>query len=291
MPTPLAKDGSIDRAGIRTLVDFLVEGGIDGLFPLGTSGEFALLTREERRAVVGAVVDRANGRVPVFAGVSDPCTENIMRFSADAKDAGADGVIATPPYYYTTTNEALYEHFRLIAEEVDLPLMLYNIPEWTHVFVPPEVVGPLAEGGHIVGMKYTEYNLLNLLRFVKGVGDKIAIFTGSDALAYTNLEFGGSGAIIGVANVDPKTAAKIYDGYRSGDLQSARDAQLKLLPLIQAIGVGKFPAGLKETMKLIGMPVGDAKEPLPHLSSEEVRLVEHYLGEAGLREERRIGVR
>ncbi len=283
MPTPLAKDGSIDKAGIRTLVDFLIEGGIDGLFPLGTSGEFALLTHEERRAVVDAVVDRANGRVPVFAGVSDPSTENIIHFSADAKDAGVDGVIATPPYYYTTTNEALYKHFRLIAEKVDLPLMIYNIPEWTHVFVPPEVVGPLAEEKYIVGMKYTEYNLLNLLRFITDVGDKIAIFTGSDAMAYTNLEFGGSGAIIGVANIAPKLAAKIFDGYRSGDLHSARDAQLKLLPLIQAIGIGKFPAGLKETMKLIGIPVGDAKEPLPRLSKEEVRLVKHYLGEAGLR--------
>jgi 4-hydroxy-tetrahydrodipicolinate synthase len=283
MPTPLTKDGGIDKAGIRTLVDFLVEGGIDGLFPLGTSGEFALLTREERVAVVRAVVDQANGRVPVFAGVSDPSTENIVRFSADAKDAGVDGVIATPPYYYATTNEALYKHFRLIAEEVDLPLMLYNIPEWTHVFVPPEVVRPLAEENHIVGMKYTEYNLLNLLRFIADVGDKIAVFTGSDAMAYTNLEFGGSGAIIGVANVAPKIASKIFDAYRSGDFQSARDAQLQLLPLIQAIGIGKFPAGLKETMKLIGIPVGEAKEPLPRLSNEEVRLVKHYLGEAGFR--------
>jgi 4-hydroxy-tetrahydrodipicolinate synthase len=283
MPTPLAKDGSVDRGCIRTLVDFLIEGGIDGLFPLGTSGEFALLSREERRVVVAAVVDQANGRVPVFAGVSDPSTENVVRFSADAKDAGADGVIATPPYYYSTTNEGLYNHFKLVAEEVDLPLMIYNIPEWTHIFVPPEVVGPLAEEKHIVGMKYTGYNLLNLLRFITKVGDKIAIFTGSDALAYTNLEFGGSGAIIGVANVAPKTAAKIFDAYRSGNLKSARDAQLKLLPLIQAIGIGKFPSGLKETMRLVGIPVGDAKEPLPRLSDEEVRLVEQYLGEAGLR--------
>jgi len=259
----------------------LIDGGIDGLFPLGTSGEFALLSREERRAVLDAVVDRTNGRVPVFAGVSDPSTENIVRFSADAKDAGVDGVIATPPYYYTTTSEALYKHFRLVAEKVDLPLMIYNIPEWTHVFVPPEVVNPLAEEKHIVGMKYTEYNLVNLLRFITDVGDKIAIFTGSDAMAYTNLEFGGSGAIIGVANVAPKLSAKIFDGYRSGDFQLARDAQLKLLPLIQAIGVGKFPAGLKETMKLVGIPVGDAKEPLPRLSKEEVKLVKRYLGEAG----------
>ena len=114
-------------------------------------------------------------------------------------------------------------------------------------------------------------------------GDKIAIFTGSDAMAYTNLEFGGCGAIIGVANIAPKIAATIFDGYRSGDLQSARDAQLRLLPLIEAIEIGRFPAGLKEAMKQIGVPVGDAKEPLPRLTDEEVRSLKRLLSQAGFR--------
>lgn len=265
-------------------MDFLIEGGIDGLFVLGTSGEFALLAREERKAVVKSAVDRVNGRVPVFAGVSDPSTENVLHFSADTKDMGADGVIATPPYHSITTNEALYKHFRLVAQKVDLPLMICNIPGWTHVFVPPEVATPLVDEKHIVGMKYTEYDLLNLLRFSTGVGDKISLFIGSDGVTYAALESGGAGAIIGVANVAPKVAAKIFDDPRSGDLQSARDAQLELLPLIQAIGVGKF-VGLKEVMKLIGIPVGDAKEPVPRLSSEEVQSVKRYLGEAGVRVE------
>ena len=192
-------------------------------------------------------------------------------------------MVATPPYYYTTTNEALYEHFRLIAEEVDLPLMIYNIPEWTHVFVPPEVVGRLADEQLIVGMKYSQDNFLNLTRFITESGDKIAIFTGSDQLSYVNLEFGGSGAIIGSANIAPKLAAKIFDEYEAGNFKSARDAQLKLLPLIMAMMIGKFPSGLKEAMKLSGFPVGPAKEPLPPLSKEEVRQVKHYLREGGLR--------
>ena len=283
MPTPLAEDGSVDRARIRTLVEFLIEGGIDGLFPLGTSGEFALLTHAERKEVIETVVDSANGRVPVFAGVSDPSTANVIRLSAEARDAGVDGVVATPPYYFMTTEEALFEHFKLVAEKVDpLPLMLYNIPEWTHVFVPPSVVRSLADGGYIVGMKYTEYNFLNLLRFIRDVGDKIAVFTGSDAMTYSNLEFGGSGAIIGVANVVPRMASRLFDDYRAGDLESAKRLQLKLLPLIEAIGVGKFPAGLKETMRLIGVPVGGTKEPLPRLSKEEVQVIERCLKEAGM---------
>jgi 4-hydroxy-tetrahydrodipicolinate synthase len=287
MPTPLSKDGSVDRVRTKALVDFLIEGGIDGLLALGTSGEFALLTREERRTVLDVVVDRANGRVPVYAGISDPSTENEVRLSAEARDAGADGAIATPPIYYTTTTDGLYRHFRGLAERIDLPLMLYNIPEWTHVFVPPEVVVPLAEEGLIVGMKHTEYNLLNLLRFITTVGDKIAVFTGADAMAYTCLEFGGSGAIIGVANVAPKETARIFDEFKKGDLSSAKDAQLQLLPLIAAIGVGKFPAGLKEVMNLMGVQVGGVKEPLPKLSNEELKTIRHHLDEAGVRVKRR----
>jgi 4-hydroxy-tetrahydrodipicolinate synthase len=283
MPTPLERDGNIDKEGIRNLVDFLIDGGIDGLFPLGTSGEFALLTHEKRKLVTDTVVDCANGRVPVFVGVSDPSTENIRIFSLDAKDAGVDGVVATPPYYYTTTDEALYKHFKLISEEVDLPLMIYNIPEWTHVFVPHDVVKRLAEEQLIVGMKYTEYNFFNLVRFISETRDKIAIFTGSDALAYSNLEFGGSGAVIGTANVAPRIAAKIFDEYQTGNLESARRAQVGLMPIIMAISVGKFPAGLKEAMNLIGIPVGRPNEPLPVLSSEEVEIVKHYLRQAGIR--------
>jgi 4-hydroxy-tetrahydrodipicolinate synthase len=126
--------------------------------------------------------------------------------------------------------------------------------------VPLAVVRSLAEGGHIVGMKYTEYNFLNLLRFMREVGDKIAIVTGFDATTYSTLEFGGSGAFIGVANVAPVMASALFDDLRSGDLESARRAQLKLLPLIEAIGVGKFPAGLKEAMRLIGVPVGGRRD-------------------------------
>ncbi len=282
MPTPLRKDGSVDRHSIRALVDFLVEGGLDGLLPLGTSGEFALLSHEERRDVLEGVVDQANGRVPIFAGVSDPSPENVIRFSKDAKDAGVDGVIATPPYYYTTTNEGLYQHFRTISQNIDLPLMIYNIPEWTHVFVPLEVVKRLVEEELVVGMKYTEYNFLNLLMFLRSVGKKIAIFTGSDAMAYSNLEFGGNGAIIGVANVAPQLASRIFDEFKNGNSREAIEAQTKLLPIIEAIGVGKFPAGLKESMNLIGISVGGVKVPLSALSNLERRIVKKHLIQAGL---------
>jgi 4-hydroxy-tetrahydrodipicolinate synthase len=285
MATALTHDEKIDLKNTRVLVDFLIDGGIDGLFPLGTSGEFALFDREERKTVVETVVDQTNGRVPVFAGVSDPSLTNVLAFAKDAEDVGADAIVATPPYYYTTGEDGLFGHFETIARKSGLPLILYNIPEWTHLFIPPGVVQRLAEKQLIVGMKYTEYNLLNLLRFLKVAGKRIAIFTGSDAMTFTNLEFGGSGGVIGVANVAPKLSSAVYDEFKRGNLEAARQAQSKLLPIIEAISVGRFPAGLKEAMRMIGMPVGAVKSPLQGLTGDEQKSVEGFLRETGLLKE------
>ena len=281
IPTPLTKQGRIDIDTTRKLVDFHIEAGIDGILPLGTSGEFALLSREERSVLVKTVVDQADNRVPVVAGVSDPSIENVIQLSSDAKKAGADAIIATPPYYFTTTDEGHYLHFKTISEAIDLPLMIYNIPEWTHSFVTPETVQRLADEKLVVGMKYTENNLLNLIRFLKRSRTKMSILTGSDALAYANLEFGGSGAIMGTANVAPRVASEIFDNHRKGNLAGAKEAQEKLLPIIDAFAIGKYPAALKEAMSLIGIPVGPLKEPLTALSTGEKKAVAALLRSGG----------
>jgi len=283
--TPLTRDEKIDLKTTRTLVDYLIDGGVDGLFPLGTSGEFALFDRENRKKVVETVVDQTNGRVPVLAGVSDPSLENVLAFAKDAEEAGADAIVATPPYYYTTSEDGLFSHFETIARKSGLPLVVYNIPEWTHLFVPPSVVQRLAEKRLIVGMKYTEYNLLNLLRFLKVAGDRVAIFSGSDAMTFTNLEFGGSGGVIGVANVAPKLASAMFDEFKRGNLEAARRAQSKLLPIIDAISVGRFPAGLKEAMRMVGMPVGGVKRPLQGLTEDERKSVAGFLRESEMLKE------
>ncbi|TMI06531.1 dihydrodipicolinate synthase family protein [Candidatus Bathyarchaeota archaeon] len=281
VPTPLTKQGRVDTGATRRLVDFHIESGIDGLLPLGTSGEFALFTREDREIMIKTVVDQADNRVPVVAGVSDPSIENVLQLSLDAKKAGADAVIATPPYYFTTTDEGHYHHFKMISESIDLPLLIYNIPEWTHSFVTPDTVQRLADENLVVGMKHTEYNFLSLVRFLKVGRKRLSIFTGSDALAYSSLEFGGSGGIIGSANVAPKVAGKIFDDFKKGDFKAARESQEKLLPIIEALGVGKYPAALKEAMGLIGMPVGPMKAPLQALSAAEKRIVAGHLRRGG----------
>lgn len=281
MVTPLKKDSSVDVATLKRLVDHLIGSGVDGLFPLGTNGEFALLSDEERKTVAAVVVDQANSRVPVAVGVSDPCTEKVIGYSKLAKDLGADAVVSTPPYYYTVTDEAMYRFYKTVSNGIDVPLLAYNIPEWTHNFIPPQVVKRLADERLIVGMKYTQYNFLNLLKFHEVAAGKIAIFTGSDALAYSNLEFGGAGAVIGISNVIPKEAAMIFDEFKRGNLKKAKELQAKALPVMEAIGLGKFPAGVKEAMRLIGMPVGDVKPPMLPATSEEKRQIKELLERSG----------
>jgi len=283
MPTPFGARSELDLDRSRELVDYLVDGGVDGLFPLGTTGEFALMSREERRKIVDTVVDQTNDRVPVLCGVSDPSLANVRAFALDAKDSGCDGVVATPPYYFKATGaEECYSYFKTVAESTDLPLFVYNIPEWTGTLVPVEAVARLADEDLIAGMKYTEYNLLNLLMYIRAAGERIPIFTGSDAMAYTNLEFGGAGAVVAVSNVAPRETSSIFDLHSRGDHQGARQAQMKLLPAIEAIGMGSFPSGLKEAMKLVGMPVGGVREPLGPLSEEQRMAVKRLLAEAGL---------
>lgn len=269
MPTPFSANGEVDLDRLELLVDRLIKGGVDGLFPLGTTGEFFLLTREERKRVVETVVRKTKGRVPVLAGVCDPAPKNVAAYAADAHDAGADGVVATPPYYYTTTEEGLYRHFRAIQESTPLPLVLYNIPEWTHNFVPFDVVRRLAEEGRIAGMKYTEYNMLNLSRFIDEVGARVGVLTGSDAMTYSCIEMGGAGAVISISNVFPDEASRIFDLAVAGRREEAQKLQRQLLPAIEAVGMGKFPAGLKEAMKVVGFPVGDVRSPLQPLSAQE----------------------
>lgn len=269
MPTPFDKNGEVDAERMKELVDYLIDGGVDGLFPLGTTGEFALLDRDERKKVVGVVVEQAKSRVPVLAGVSDPSPKNAISYAKDAADAGADGIVATSPYYYSTGEEGLYNHFKMIADSSSLPLVLYNIPEWTHNFVPVTVVSRLADDGAIVGMKYTEYNMLNLVRFIRAVGDKISVFTGSDAMTYSCLEVGGSGAVISVSNILPRKASSIFDLVEAGNFREASKVQLSIMPAIEAAGVGYFPAGLKEAMKVTGFPVGDVRGPQTPLTVGE----------------------
>lgn len=269
LPTPFNRRGGIDKDRTKQLVVQLIDKGIDGLFPLGTSGEFALLTHREKIEISKAVIDSSKSKVPVVVGISDTCMQEVVNLGKEAKDIGADAVISTPPYYYSVGQKGIINFFETIASKIDLPIMLYNIPDFTHNLVTPETVEYLAEKEIICGMKYTQNDLSMLMRFISKCSSKISVFTGSDALALSDLQYGGAGAIMASANVLPELASSVYDNFSSGNIEGARNAQLKLLPAIQAISLGNFPAGLKYCMKLVGKDVGEVREPLEPLTDDE----------------------
>lgn len=280
--TPLNADGGLDIDMLKSHVDFLIEGGVHGLFPLGTAGEFALLSRDERLRVIKVVVERAAGKVPVYAGVADPGTDNVIDYAKAARDFGADAVVATSPYYYKTNEEGLLNHFRSIAEEAEIYLIIYNIPSWTYQSIPLSVAEKLAENELIIGMKYTTSDLYSFQKYVSVLGGKLSMLIGSDSLFYSALEFGADGAVLGGANVAPKIFAEIYNAYMRSDREASIKAQKRVLPIADIMELGTFPSSLKEAMEVIGKPLGGVRNPLMPLSNSNRVQVAESLRVVGL---------
>ncbi len=282
MLTPLDAEGRLDIDALNSHVDFLIEGGAHGLFPLGTAGEFALLSKDERLRVIEVVVDRADGRVPVYAGVADPSTNNAIEYAKAAKDFGADAVVATSPYYYKTNEDGLLNHFRSIAEETEIYLIIYNIPYWTYQSIPLSVAEKLAETDLIIGMKYTTNDLNSFQKYVRALGNKLSMLIGADSLFYSALEFGADGAVVGGANVAPNIFAEIYNAHIRGDREASIKAQKRVLPIADIMELGTFPSSLKEAMAVIGKPLGGVRRPLTSLSASDKIKVAESLRSIGL---------
>jgi 4-hydroxy-tetrahydrodipicolinate synthase len=269
----------LDLDAAAKLVHFLIENGVDALMVNGTSGEFLLQSIDERKRLVRAVVREANGRVPVIAGISQPSTMHAVDLGTDAEDAGADAVITTGPIYYKTTEEALYHHFEGIIKQVNLPLMIYNIPSWIGYGVPPNLVKKLIENypARICGVKFTTDDLGQFLNYLRELSNQIPITIGSDALLLSGLELGAAGGTVGSANVLPIETVQIYDHYMKGEFSEARKIQRTIDDFTVAMGLGCFPAGVKEGLKVLGIDCGDVRSPLLPLNAGEKAKVAHSL--------------
>jgi 4-hydroxy-tetrahydrodipicolinate synthase len=247
MVTPFRKDESLNIRILKRFVDYLVEGGVQALLPLGTSGEFPMLSDLERNEVIEAVVDQSNGRVPVIAGVSAPSTELAKKYAKEAVNIGADAIVATGPYYFTTHKEGLFNHFQKLIEAVDLPLLIYNIPAFVGYNIDADIVLQLVDRnpGRVAGAKVTTYDMSILLSYLQKLRDTTSILTGADALILTALGEGAAGAVIGIANVVPRVCSEMYNDFNNGRLGNAKRTEKRLYPLTQSIGLGDFPSALK----------------------------------------------
>jgi len=253
--TPLHRDGSADEAGIGRLVEHVIAGGVHGLLPLGSTGEGASLGERTRWQVLSCVVEAAAGRVPVICGVAQPHLEAARSEVAAAARLGAHAALVAPPFYYPTDQATVLAFYRRLAADSKIPLLLYNIPQFTKVLAEPATVAELARESSIVGIKDSSRDFEYFENVCVATRDlpRFRIFTGSDSMLLASLAMGGAGTICGAANVAPSWVVRIYSAVQRRDWESARDSQDALIELVMALRAGVFPAAIKAALQLQGI--------------------------------------
>jgi 4-hydroxy-tetrahydrodipicolinate synthase len=262
LPTPTDDAGNVDVEATARLVDVLCAAGVNGLVPVGGTGEYAALSPADRRAMVEATVAAAAGRVPVVAGVLATGFKDAVQAAREFALAGAAGVMLLTPFYVHPTQEALREYFRAFAREVPVPVMLYEIPYRTGVAVAAETVARMAEDGSIVGMKACNPDVNQFARMMGLVGDRISVLSGEEPLFATHVAMGARGGVLATANMIPKAWQEIFALAAAGDLRAALARQRLITPLLDAVFSETNPGPLKEAMAMVGLPVGHVLRPL-----------------------------
>lgn len=269
--TPLKPNGDVNFDMLRRLIDYLIDNGVHGVFPMGTTGEFYAFDNNTYRKVLETVKDAARGRVPVYGGANHITTRGTIELVKICEETGMDAVSVLTPMFVSQTQQELFCHFKAIAESTNLPIIMYNNSPKTNVTIAPSTVARLAEIDNIVGVKDSTGDMTNSAEYIRLTRDNpnFKVIMGRDTLIYAALCHGASGAIASCANVAPRVAADIYDKYMVGDLQGALEAQFKLAPLRIACGMGTFPAVIKEGLCMCGIDVGKCLPPISELLPDE----------------------
>lgn len=276
------KDGRVDEAKVRELVEFHIKNGTDVLVPCGTTGESPTLSHDEHRRVIELAIQTANKRIPVVAGTGSNSTAEAIDLTRFAKNAGADGALVVLPYYNKPTQQGLIAHCRAIADAVELPLILYNIPGRTGINMLPETLAVLADHPNIVGMKEATGNLEQMTHDIVLCGAKLSFLSGDDTLTLPLMAVGGKGVISVVANIVPRDVADLTRAFLSGDWKRARELHLKLFPLCQAMFCETNPIPVKTAMALMGMINGELRLPLCPMSEANLSKLKAALRAYGL---------
>lgn len=278
--TPFA-DGEVDFETLRELVDFQVRNGIDGIVPTGTTGESPTLTHNENKEVIRVVVEEVNGRVPVIAGTGSNSTAEAIELTQYAKEVGADASLQVMPYYNKPTQEGIYQHFATIAAQVDLPMVLYNIPGRCVVNMEPGTIARLAEIDNIVAIKEATGKLDQVSEIAISCG--LTILSGDDSLTLPIASVGGRGVISVVANIVPTDVKAMTDAILEGDFGTARKWHNKLFTMSSALlGLSTNPIPIKAAMAMLKMCSEEMRLPLVCLSDDKKQKLEQILADYGL---------
>ena len=277
------KGGKVDELKLRELIDRQVKGGTSAIVPCGTTGESATLSFEEHERVIEITIEQVKGKIPVIAGTGSNSTAEAIMLTKQAKIAGADASLQVSPYYNKPTQKGLYLHFKAIAEETDIPIILYNISSRTGVNIEPETVARLSKDcKSIVGIKEASGNLGQMAKIKALCGDEFDLISGDDMMTLPILSIGGAGVISVVANIVPRDVADMIEAFQKKDINQAKELHYQLLPLIKAMFIETNPVPVKTAMGLMKLCEPELRLPLCLMSEENTAKLKISLREYGL---------
>lgn len=277
--TPFKRNSTmdLDLEGLRSNIAFLLEQGVHGIVPCGSTGESATLSFEEHEQVIEVTIDEVDGRVPVLAGTGSNNTAEAVRFTEAAKDLGADGALVISPYYNKPNRSGLIKHYTRIAD-IDIPVVMYNVPGRTGQNLQPDLVIELARHPNIVGIKEASGDIGQVSRIIEGTLDEdFMVISGDDGLTLPILCLGGSGVISVAANVEPALMVKMFDHFCEGELEEALDLHYALSPLFRGLFIDTNPIPVKKAVALCGMAGGPVRPPLDDLDADKTAKLQEVL--------------
>ncbi len=281
--TPFKDNYELDVNGLKTLTSYLIDSGVHGIMTTGGNGEFPHLLPEERFKVLEAVREVTPSNVPVIACVSSCNLKEVLTYVKHATDVGADGVISTPPYYYKLPPESLFEFYKELSEGSELPLIVYNNPAYTGHNITPRLMSEIASLDNVIGMKQSNSDIGQTSEIIRLVGHKISVLTGIDSQFYSTLCIGGRGVFSTAACVVPRQMVRLYDEYVRGNYKEAFEIHLMLQELFKFFEYEPgYVAPCKEALKIIGLPSGPVRKPLPSLTPKEVEELKSVLNKLGV---------
>lgn len=276
------KNGKVDEKALRDLIEFQIANGTDGIIPCGTTGESPVLSHEEHDRVIEITVKAVNKRVPVIAGTGSNSTDEALRLTKHAYEVGADGALMVAPYYNRPTQEGLYQHYKLIAEKVPIPIIVYNIPSRTGVNITPETMARLSKIKNIVGTKEAAGSLRQMQDVISLCGPDFVVLSGDDWFTYPLLLLGGHGIISVISNIAPADMAAMVDAFFAGDLKKAKALHFKMTPMIDALFIETNPAPVKAALSLMGKIQYEVRQPLWKLSDANYEKLKNTMQNYGL---------
>jgi len=276
------RNGELDEAKLKELIEFQIKNGTRGIVPCGTTGESPTLSHEEHEQVIDITVETVTGRVPVIAGTGSNNTAEALRLTKHAKEAGADGALVITPYYNRPTQRGLYEHYMKLADSVDIPMIVYNVPSRTGTDILPETLAKLSEHPNIVGLKEATGQVKRASQAVNMCGEDFVVLSGDDINTLPIMAVGGKGVISVAANVAPARVAEMCDWLLEGNLERARELHHELLQLFLDLFLETNPIPVKTALKLMGMLNGEMRLPLAPMSQENTEKLEETLKKCNL---------